>query len=200
MGISAWLVPTTADSQRLDTAHLSKTSYPTFDPHVTLATNIPASIPPGDVRVAVGKSPHDMNARYPDSQAPTEGKFEVKFANLETGEKYHQSVYIRCKATPEILSLRDTFHENLGIDVKTPLFPHLSLAYIEDEDAAQGERERFLQELKKQGRVRQTEDGASVLCAPDLGEWVDGFEAAEVWIVKTTGPVKEWEVLDRIKL
>lgn len=207
MGISAWIVPTTRDSQKLenimkpkyDTSHLkSKMSYPTFDPHVTLASNIPAK-PLEEIRKALCHPPSDTNARYPESQAPNDGKFKVKFAKLETGDKYHQSVLIRCQETPELLDLHVKFHKNLDIEAMTPKFPHLSVAYIEDEDAEQGERDRFVKELKEQGRVRESEDSVSLLCAmPD--EWVDGFEAAEVWIVKCDGPVKEWEVLDRIKL
>ncbi|KAJ3540973.1 hypothetical protein NMY22_g4081 [Coprinellus aureogranulatus] len=208
MGISAWIVPTTHDSQKLekimkpkyDTSHLkSKTSFPTFDPHVTLASSIPADKSLEEIRKALGHSPSDTNAHYPDSQAPNDGKFKVEFAKLQTGDKYTQSVFIRCKETPDIMDLHSSFHKNLGIEVKTPLFPHLSVAYIEDGDAEQGERDRFVKELKEQGRVKEAGDSVSLLCAmPD--EWVDGFEAAEVWIVKCDGPVREWEVLDRIKL
>lgn len=201
MGISAWIVPTTQDSQKLDkimkpkhdTSSLSKTSYPTFDPHVTLATGIPPETPLTEIRKALGHSPTDTDTDYNDVEAPTSGKFKVEFASLEVGGTYHQSVFIRCKATQQIVQLHDNFHSKLGIEVKTSNFPHLSVAYIEEPD----ERQRLVNELKDQGRVR---GNVEVLCGMEMGGWVDGFEAAEVWIVNCTGPVRQWEVMDRIPL
>lgn len=40
----------------------------------------------------------------------------------------------------------------------------------------------------------------SILGPPTVGGVEGGFHVSEIWIVRTEGPVEEWEVLKKVKL
>jgi 2',3'-cyclic-nucleotide 3'-phosphodiesterase len=161
----------------------SASSYPKFDPHITLAS-FPSSknIPLSTIRAAVLTSPAPVS---------------VEFKSIEIGDHFFRSVYLAVKPTAALSALHEHIHAKLGLELRTPAFPHISLCYIDEEDARNGERANFLQELDNSGRVRREEDSVGLNCAEDL---LRGFEATEVWVTDCDGPVNEWSVLARIPL
>ncbi|KAG6844930.1 hypothetical protein H0H87_002414 [Tephrocybe sp. NHM501043] len=208
MGTSLWLVSSEEDAEKLkmimrDTRQSERpnlpASYPNFYPHITLLSFPPASTAatPEGIRAAIEpllKQTRDL---------------PIKFQSVDIGTHFFRSVYITITPSPSLLSLHKDVHAQLGIEPRTPLFPHLSLCYIDDQDASGGEREKFLQELREEGKIRYNtfEGGESVSLRCGNGEyghiqalWLGGFEAKEVWVAKCDGPVENWKILDKIHI
>lgn len=195
-GISIWLVPSTQDALKLktimrnrDRPSCSPSSYPEFHPHITLA-----SFPSSSV-----KSISDLRSAIP----PNHGSFSVEFESIIIGSHYFRSVYIAVKHTPSLRALHEYIHTKVGKEPDTPAFPHLSLCYIDDEDARNGERQRFFRDLDHDAGAGIQKGGQGVsLRYGERGEddriW--GFEASEVWITNCDAPVDQWTVLDKVSL
>lgn len=90
---------------------------------------------------------------------------------------------------------------------RTPVFPHMSLVYITDEDAqgdgegrGEGQREKYKNVLEERGMVRDFEGNLALKVREEQGEWISGFEIEEIWIVRCDGPVEGWVVEDKIVL
>ncbi len=113
---------------RPDVAHapLTARSYPKFHPHITLA-----SLP-----LAMETELDSIEKAIPKIEAP----LMCQFAAVETGSHYYRSVYTKIKLSAQMISLHRHVHEALDLEPRTPAFPHLSLCYIDDADAANGER------------------------------------------------------------
>jgi len=126
--------------------------------------------------------------------------FEVKFESIEVGDHYFRSVYIAIQPADVLKDLHRIVHEKLGVAPRTPKYPHMSLVYISDEDAAKGERERYYEELKKRNLITTTTQDGDELGSKKDAETIAGFSAPEIWVVKCVGPVESWEVLDKIVL
>ncbi len=171
---------------RKDEPH-SPTTYPTFEPHVTLASvHSDSPIPLSTIR---GSIPAIQRA------------FQVKFESIEVGDHYFRSVYIAIQQDDVLKELHRTVHEKLNVAPRTPKYPHMSLVYINDEDATKGERERYYEELKKRNLITTTQDGDEPSAARmELKPVGAGFLASDIWVVKCVGPVESWEVLDKITL
>jgi len=174
-----------------DKSHLleSSSSYPNFDPHITLAS-FPSSlaIPLSTIRSALPTFPSPIAA---------------EFKSVEIGDHFFRSVFLAITPTDALSALHQQIHSKLGIDVRTPLFPHLSLAYIDDEDAQHGEWERFFRSLEDSGKIRREgEEHAIALNCGGHGadDWLSGFQATEVLIVDCDGPVERWTVLGRCSI
>lgn len=187
-----WIVPDATDAQRLEnimnmgqlrnsTLNQGLGSYPRFHPHITLAT-LPLSAENNltDIEASIATSLKEP--------------LTVKFSSVEIGSHYFRSVYIAIKPTSEIMDLHERIHEALHAIPRTPSFPHLSLCYIDDKDAAIGEREAFYNNLKDGGKIRA---GGGLDCGLVEEDWMDCFDANEIWVVKCEGPVNEWAVLRR---
>lgn len=168
---------------RKDEPH-SSTTYPNFEPHITLASvHSDSPVPLSTIRESV-----------PTSQRV----FQVKFESIEVGDHYFRSVYIVIQLDKVLKDLHRVVHEKLGVAPRTPKYPHMSLVYIGDEDAAKGEREMYFEELKKRNLITTAHDG-SELGTVDTKP-IASFLASEIWVVKCEGPVESWEVLDKIVL
>jgi len=188
MGLSLWLVPTQETYYKLarimhvhPSQAKSPLSYPPIDPHVTLAS-FPTRTDLGSIR---------------DSIPPNQPKVPVTFKSVDVGEVYFRSVYAVCHPSPELLELHKGIHERIKLDPKTPSFPHMSLYYIDDSEP--DERARIRDELVSQEKVRTINDEAVGLDSGD-GDFLTGYEGAEIWIVSCEGPVPEWKVLEKIPL
>jgi 2',3'-cyclic-nucleotide 3'-phosphodiesterase len=196
-----WIVPNSIDAQRLENimnaGHLSSRtnsslsqgglesyeSYPRFHPHITLA-----SLP-----LSVENNLTDIEASIASSlKAP----LTVKFSSVEFGSHYYRSVYIAIEPTSEIMNLHEHIHKALQAVPRTPSFPHLSLCYINDKDAAIGKREAFYRNLKDGGKMRA---GGGLDCGLAEEDWMDCFEANEIWVVQCEGPVNEWAILRKLQ-
>ncbi|KAJ6624519.1 2',3'-cyclic-nucleotide 3'-phosphodiesterase [Mycena sp. CBHHK59/15] len=164
----------------------SETSYSKFQPHITLAA-LPSPSP----------SLAEILSSIPESQPA----LPITFDSIEVGSHFFRSVYIAVRPTSALSDLHHYVHAKLGIEPKTPAYPHISLCYINDADAATGERVRYLQELENTGKVRRNHDSVSLNCG-DHGEdkWLSGFQSPEIWIVNCEGPVETWTVERKISL
>ncbi|PFH54260.1 hypothetical protein AMATHDRAFT_53152 [Amanita thiersii Skay4041] len=102
------------------------------------------------------------------------------------------------KLTPELETLHDQVHKSLGIDPRTPAYPHLSLCYITDKDAENGERQKFYDGL----HLRKDGNGIALDCGDGGGaeDWLSEFIIKEIWVVSCEGLVEEWKVLDIVEL
>ncbi|THU80124.1 LigT-like protein [Dendrothele bispora CBS 962.96] len=197
MGVTFWIVPSEQDRHKLrrimdlrpsDSQKQSDNSYPRFNPHITLAS-LPSS---SDISL------EKLRNAVPQSQPA----LNITFQSVDVGEHFFRSVYIAILPSPELAALHKKVHEALDIEPRTPSFPHISLCYISDEDAANGERLRYKQMLIDSGRLRANPDGTvSLNCGNDEREdWLSGFVAPEIWITTCDGPVEGWTVDDIIVL
>lgn len=165
----------------------SPSSFPSFQPHITLATSPDADA----LRAAL---PRDQRA------------IPVRFQSLAVGEKYFMSVFVVVHSRPRsaLETLRDHLRASLGSSTVPPL-AHMSLYYIDEDDRA--EREITARRLRSQERVLEgggagEERFAKLACFNEEieGEVIDGFTGEEIWLVNCDGPVPGWEVLDRFPL
>ncbi|TFK54708.1 LigT-like protein, partial [Heliocybe sulcata] len=187
-GLSMWLVPTQEECHKLTRIlHIrpsqakSPSSYPPIDPHVTLAAF------PSDT---------DLD-RVRDSIPPDQPKIPVAFKSIDIGQVYFRSVYAACQPSAALLQLHKAVHERIKLEPKTPSYPHMSMYYIDDSEAE--ERTRIRDELVRQGKIRKVgEDSVGLDCGE--GDFLTGFEGAEIWIVSCEGPVPEWRVLEKVPL
>ncbi|KAF9265685.1 LigT-like protein [Marasmius fiardii PR-910] len=199
MGITLWIVPSEGDILKLKRimdirpssdsgsgkSAPEDTSYPRFDPHITLAA-LPS---PSDISLT------QLRQSVPQDQ----GSLKVNFKSVDVGDHFFRSVYVAVELTPELVDLHRSVHETLKLQPRTPMFPHISLCYIINTDAEHGERQRFRDEIA--GRIREVGNGTIELnCGVEGENWLSGFEAPEIWIAECEGPVESWKILDRIKL
>ncbi|KAJ7087737.1 2',3'-cyclic-nucleotide 3'-phosphodiesterase, partial [Mycena epipterygia] len=193
-GLTLWLVPSASDSARLknimDTRPKSQSnseaSYPQFQPHITLA-----SFP----------DPAPSLAAILSSISQAQPALPVTFDAVEVGDHFFRSVYLAVHPTPALLDLHRHVHAKLEIPPKTPKYPHISLCYISDEDAASGERAKYFQELQDSGKIRENGNSISLNCGGLSEEdWFSGFESPEIWVTRCEGPVETWTVEQKIAL
>jgi len=164
-------------------------SYPKFHPHITLA-----SLP-----LYVESNLTDIEASITISKA--KAPLTVNLSSVEIGSHYFRSVYIAIEPTSEIMDLHRRIHEAFQADPRTPSFPHLSLCYIDDKDAADGEREAFYKALKDGGKIKAGSEGGVCLdCGLSAKDWMDCFEENEIWVVRCEGPINGWAILKKLPI
>ncbi|EAU88707.1 hypothetical protein CC1G_01080 [Coprinopsis cinerea okayama7 len=191
--INLWLMPSREDGERLksimaplhDTTGVQPSSYPPFDPHVTLGSFIDEETDREALKVLLSKIP-----------PPT-----VPFKSIEVGTHYFRSVFIAVEPTRELVDLQFKFNRG----ETTPLYPHVSLAYIADEDSEKGERKRYFEGLVNAGKIRERDGGKGVeiRCKNGINgeeDWMSSYLATEVWFVKCVGAVQEWKVEEKVGL
>ena len=156
-GISLWLVPphdTAAKLRRImdmrtPTAK-SPSSFPSFEPHITLCT-VPSS---SDIPALV--------SAIPSGQAVVPATFK----SVEVGNKYFMSVYVTVHHESELNTLRAALTERLGESAIPPV-AHVSLFYIDDADV--DERTKIEKELRDEGRIIPLgEDRVAIDCSEGL--------------------------------
>ena len=158
----------------------SPSSFPAFQPHVTLATS-----PDEDA----------LRAALPDDQRVV----QVQFRSLEVGDKYFMSVFVAVHARPgsPLAHLRSHLRGALS-ECAVPPLPHLSLYYIDDSRAA--DRQLVIDRLFQNGHFISSSEpnGLAVNFAPEDTSNLDllhGFDADAIWVVLCDGPVNGWRVL-----
>ncbi|KAJ3987572.1 2',3'-cyclic-nucleotide 3'-phosphodiesterase [Lentinula detonsa] len=197
-----WIVPSDEDSAKLKTImpiHSATStgsetrSYPKFHPHITLAA------PPSSSTLTL----EQLREAISNSLS---ANLQVSFKSVNTGNHFFRSVYISIEPTPALVSLHTQIHNTLNLEPRTPLFPHLSLCYITDEDdAKKEERQRWKNQLEASSRIRyigSPRNGIELNCCGDgaVDDWITGFTAYEIWFVDCVGPVESWSVLDKVRL
>ncbi|KAK0196776.1 2',3'-cyclic-nucleotide 3'-phosphodiesterase [Armillaria mellea] len=193
MGIALWIVPSSTSSAELE--HImnvrpvpptatSSSSYPRFHPHITLLS-LPADFP---ASISVLR----------DAISSIQLSLDIKFKSIDIGTHFFRSVYIAVQLTPALMEIHTHVHKKVGVEPRTPKYPHLSLCYITDEDAQQGEREAFYRAIED--KVRKDGDGVSLDCGEHTEEWIGGFVASEIWIAECNGPIEDWNILDKVPL
>lgn len=162
---------------------ISESSYPTFFPHITIAA-LPPEFSVDRLKCSIPKLLDCL---------------PVSFCSIDVGSHFFRSVYISVQPTDALLSLHAAVHAALEIAPRTPLFPHISLCYITDEDAILGERDKYYRELESTGKFRSEESGGVSLNTGE-DDWMSGFLSPELWITDCTGPVEAWSVVEIIQL
>lgn len=204
VGLSLWLVPSAAQSAKLSwimhvrppTAKMPN-SYPRFHPHITLAT-VPSTTPVEELVAAI-----------PSRQS----RVTVDFADVVVSDAYFRSVLAVIKSSPDISSLYTKINENLKMhNPQSPMFPHMSIYYIDDAEAE--ERTRVLRELEDNGTVVGTQDGVRIHTSRGAmgiptgsetrplphSDLLQGFDGVEIWVALCNGPVETWTVLEKVEL
>jgi 2',3'-cyclic-nucleotide 3'-phosphodiesterase len=196
--LSLWLVPSEKDAQPLQklmtppppSLELDPASYPTFYPHVTLAS---ISSSPSSVSFAKSQLTTWLERHSTDG-----GPF-IPFEQVKVGDRYFQSVYVACRRTEELAEMHKMLLPEGEKEIKEALkYPHLSLCYITDPDKE--ERTRFYDTLTSKGRVRESTDSAQVKLGEEAEWLMKGFKAEEVWFVNCDGPMAQWDVVDKVSL
>jgi 2',3'-cyclic-nucleotide 3'-phosphodiesterase len=165
-------------------------SYPSFDPHITLADAIPSTVPLQTILSAITSALTDPSP------------LDAKFSRLERGDHYFRSVYLVVHPSPSLVAVHKHIHDALGCAPATPKFPHLSLAYITDaDDADRGHRAALRDALLDVGLVIESESAVKVKAA-EGDEYFDGFQGGEIWVIDCSGPVETWKdkVLEKVVL
>jgi 2'-5' RNA ligase len=169
----------------------SSRSYPRFAPHITLATFAlsSATLPP-------------LNALIPANAHPV----PVFFESVNIGNTYLGAFSVRVAKSPELMSLHDGVLNGIaanGIEARSRSFPHMSLFYVDEEEA----RQQLTDELFKTERVTTVSQGGttSVLLRPDPRATgllpLEGFNGTQVWLVDCNSKnVEAWEVKEKISL
>ncbi|KAJ7074160.1 RNA ligase/cyclic nucleotide phosphodiesterase [Mycena amicta] len=158
-------------------------SYPHFIPHITLAA-LPNDPEPTleQIQAAIPALPRSL---------------DVSFDRVEVGDHYFRSVYLVVQPTPDLIALHQHVHKALGItNPRTPKFPHLSLCYISDNDAAAGERTRYYDAISE--RIRHVGDGISLNTEGE--DWLSLLSSLAICIARCDGPVDTWTVEKRIPI
>ncbi|KAG6334767.1 hypothetical protein ID866_4319 [Astraeus odoratus] len=188
MGVSFWLVPPPDQAtllrsimpRRPEQGSLAANSYPEFHPHITLAT--------------VGSGidlPEDILEKLTENHRP----ICVKFNSLTVSDHYFRSVLVTVQPTADLLALQDEIKKVLvlqQLSPTAPMFPHMSLSYIADEDAKSGERDRAAQLLRGTTVVLDSNQQTISLRCGEV--CLSGFDGTEIWIVDCDGPVETWTV------
>ena len=199
-GLTLWIVPDDENTEKLQSImqikrgpSLVQASYPAFHPHITLVS------PPVSLEDHLA-SIEACLAKYRTLTRPI-----CRFKSVDIGNHYYRSVYVAIQPTLELLEMHKHFHVILKVKPKTPVFPHVSLCYIDDADAENGERQAFYDALKEAGKLRATKkdgnEGVSLNCGSNTQEeWIDHFEASEIWGVLCEGPVEGWKVVQKFSL
>jgi len=202
--LSLWLVPTAEQLAKLSwvmhirpPAAKMPNSYPRFIPHITLAT-VPSTTPVEELIAAI------------PSRQP---QVKVTFSDVVVSDAYFRSVLAVVEPSPEITFLHSKIDESLKMrNSPSPMFPHMSIYYIDDAEAE--ERARVLRELEANGTVIKTKEwvqihtsvgpigiptGSETRPQPH-GDALRGFDGAEIWVALCDGPVESWTVLEKVVL
>ncbi|KIO17546.1 hypothetical protein M407DRAFT_170429, partial [Tulasnella calospora MUT 4182] len=190
-----WLVPPPRASQALGAVIASIASRyksPKFQPHITLLS-FPAT---PDI---------DSDALLPP-QAQLPSAIPITFQQICTGKTYFQSVLIELEKREDsvlqaLYNQVKTFNQKNrgnsipptieGMPISTkPFYPHLSLYYG---DPSMEVKEEIIEALAAEGAI-------SISGPLTVGGVEGGFHVSEIWVVRTEGPVEEWEVLKKVKL
>ncbi|KAH8826855.1 RNA ligase/cyclic nucleotide phosphodiesterase [Flagelloscypha sp. PMI_526] len=167
-------------------ASASLDSYPIFDPHITLLSlPDPPPVPIESLFTAIS------------DREPT---IDVQFKALSKSTHFFRSVFLSINPSPALLKLHEAVHNALGVEPRTPLFPHLSLCYITDQDAETGERDRFFEKLAP--KTKPNNESLEMNCSPstETEDWMSGFTCSEIQVVDCSGPIKDWSILKKIPL
>ncbi|KAH7889592.1 2',3'-cyclic-nucleotide 3'-phosphodiesterase, partial [Phlebopus sp. FC_14] len=188
--LSLWLVPAAEQLQPIRSVlpkrHDSLSSYPAIIPHITLAST------PRQSKL----TPEMLLHAIPPNQQAVRANFQ----SLVVSDHYFRSVLVAVHLTLDLEALRTAIMTALGDSVPhSPMFPHMSLCYILDEDAA--ERDRVAGTLRDTGVVSESggkEGQTMLLRCGDVS--LSGFDGEEIWVVNCEGPVEEWRVLIKTQL
>ena len=95
---------------------ITKLTGPSFEPHVTLIGGVGA----------VGKK--DQVLSVAQDLASTLKPIEIRFDLVESGQIFHQCVYILCQKSDQLMAAGAAAKQAFGVE-PAPYMPHLSLLY-----------------------------------------------------------------------
>lgn len=183
-GVSLWLVPPQKERDALrkvihDIAEVQHSD--SFEPHITLASLSSGTSTEGWTDVIAAELRH---------HAPV----LVTFNKVRTGRTFFHSIFADIQLDEKLFAFKDDLVASItqgrapDPKLRPDWYPHISLFYGA---ASQTEKEGVVKNLEDTGVVRQDEETCTVAK-------IQQFEVNEVWIVRTDGRVKEWEVLDTV--
>lgn len=187
-GLALWLVPSSPTAHSTFASLISSLSNthstPSFAPHITLLTGIPASTPPADILAVLSTT----LVSTPGS------RLSLSLTNLGTHHTFFQYLFAAVSpSSPGLLALRKTVREALLPTSAGPddYFPHVSLMYGQDTD--ERKVDDIIDRLRKDGDLVEGEEGRC-----ELRGVGSTFEVGEVLLVKCEGRPDEWEVLGSV--
>lgn len=113
----------------------------------------------------------------------------LSFEQVRTGSTFYQSVFIAIQSSLQLSQLHQHVHNTLGVQPKTPEYPHLSL-YYGDEG-----KDEIVEKLKQDGDTNNLDVNGMVAVGG-----VQGFLATEIWVVNCVGRPEEWSIIDKVPL
>jgi len=162
---------------------LAASSYPAFLPHITLASVRSGNELPGDLLTKFTQNRQSVRAN---------------FRSLEVSDHYFRSVLVAVETTTDLLILHEEIRSALShLSPSAPMFPHMSLSYIADEDANTGERARAAHWLMKEAGVIYEDEDHQTMSLRCGERRLSGFDGEEIWLVNCEGPVEQWVVRDK---
>lgn len=174
--MSLWLCPTGQEAhilrQAIQALAKQQSGSPEFDPHVTLLGSIPLPHLPADVVRRL--------QRVLSSAGVLGAALELDILPAQHGQTYHQSVLAPVQRNTSLSALRKACEDEFDIHSSTPYFPHLSLLYG---DLSQDRRDELAAHVN-----------GSLQLLPRTAKF------GELCIVRTVGPVEDWEVIGRVTL
>lgn len=159
-------------------------SYPTFVPHITLATF------------------DELHPQFKlEAIVPQTGLVVTHFRNMDRGNNYLGALKIQMDKTRHLEQLHEkiiTNLEGLSIQWKSRSFPHMSLFYVDEAE----ERKRLERGLIKNMYVgREERSGRIILKAAADERFIRRFTGSEVWLADCCSKkVEEWKVLGKLSL
>ncbi|KAK0465707.1 hypothetical protein IW261DRAFT_1156448 [Armillaria novae-zelandiae] len=182
MGYAIWLIPSSTEFTVLSelmkfrpqssTLDSRSRSYPSFDPHITLATF--DELPPL----------FNLDAISLDNLPLPVGHFR----SVTHGDSYLGALSIVVSPAKNMTPLRDAVTarlDRLNIQWKSRNFPHMSLFYVDEPF----ERGRLYAELTNCGRIQGDKD-LTLTANPSMQ--VKTFTGSEIRLVDCTRSVKRW--------
>lgn len=159
-------------------------SYPTFAPHITLATF------------------DELHPKFKlEAIVPQTGLVVTHFRKMDRGNNYLGALKIQMDKTRRLEQLHEqiiTNLESLGIQWKSRSFPHMSLFYVDEAE----ERKRLERGLIKNMYVGREEiSGRIVLKAAADERFIRRFTGSEIWLADCCSKkVEGWKVLGKLSL
>ncbi|KAF9480606.1 hypothetical protein BDN70DRAFT_920448 [Pholiota conissans] len=195
MGYAIWLVPSSTEFMALSELmkfrpqpHILNPysrSYPSFDPHITLAT--------------FDYLPSSFNLEA----IPLKGlqRPVTTFGSMRCGSSYLGALSVRMSDSRQFRRVHEavvTYLSALGMHWRSHDFPHMSLFYV-DEPV---ERKRLDAQLANSGRVQRYDAGRGLVLDPYPNSArsipVTTFTGEEIWLVDCTShSVNHWRVMRR---
>lgn len=155
---SLWLIPA-GESHKILSGEIKRLSKkyrtPSFDPHITLLTDIE-------------EEKNDVLLRTSELAKHTRS-FLIKFGKIGYAQEYLRALFLEVEQSREIMYLNAAVRKLFGRESDPPYFPHLSLIYG---DFSNSLKEKIIKEIKLKRDLAFVVKSMSVYSsAPEVRRW-----------------------------